>query len=71
MTASTQSSQNQFNDEYISPHDSAELARLKNYATNQGYGESINFEGTEEMEGILTDLGFNEGFSKDTRDVGN
>lgn len=55
MKASAQSLN--FDDQYISQHDEAELARLKNMSSGQGLGQILNVE-DEELSGMLSDFGF-------------
>jgi hypothetical protein len=53
------------NSEYISQHDQAVVARLKNLSANQGLGEEVYYPGDEDMAGILQDFGL---ASPDPRD---
>ena len=44
---------------YVSQHDEAIAARMKNFAVNQGLGDQI-FYPDEEMVDILKDFGFTD-----------
>jgi hypothetical protein len=56
MTALKPTSTSNQDQPYYSQHDEAVVARLKNFAANQGLGEEVYYP-DEDMVGLLQDFG--------------